>query len=657
MQPPSSRLISLEPIPRRSRKHIKSSTKLQDALDTEKNEATASPNVRQNGDSPTTDESRSQPGSRHGTARSVRSRSFASVDLQSEISEDSAASTSSTGYIIGQTIESQRDSRRESVDVPPTPAGPRKTITAKIELGKSGCLPGDSIPITISIQHTKRIKSLHGIIITLYRQGRIDSSPPLSMFTDITGKDLERLKHEEYYPRSKTGLGGLSLTSPASSGVFRKDLSQTLAPIMIDPTTLSTEVTASVRVPEDVFPTVTGVPGEMISFKYYVEVVIDLGGKLAGQDRHLPRLGMVSLPSMTNPNGTTLGRDPGVAPTLAAWGGNIVNTDRIRREKSVVASLFEVVVGSTDSARQRGRGTTISRLTTLTMVAPSQTQNDERRLESSNGHYHNQHDGGYNDEGDYRDHRNQRASLGYGGYENEDQEWNINNGHDGRYQYNQRPHDIPEDYREHQVPDYAENSEPPPPEITPEEEMTEKDRVRLAEQRLLPSAPPPDDAASPAPRDDDQGPSAPPDPDKYGVSAYSDHPHQQNEAGPSTRPPPPSHRSTQQSARRAHNVIPPSSPSSSSAPSVPPTSSPLPPTDDKAELARRRLQAEASSPADLPHDGGDDAPSAPPLEHVSTTPPAPHVEEEDLYADDSRQPRHLFPSPGEHREELPEYQR
>ncbi|RAL63135.1 hypothetical protein DID88_004217 [Monilinia fructigena] len=87
------------------------------------------------------------------------------------------------------------------------------------------------------------------------------------------GKEAERLKHEEYYPKSKTGLGGLSLSSAGSTSVFRKDLSQTFAPLIVDPTTLTAQVTASVRVPEDCFPTICGVPGQMVNFKYQVEVI------------------------------------------------------------------------------------------------------------------------------------------------------------------------------------------------------------------------------------------------------------------------------------------------------------------------------------------------------------------------------------------------
>lgn len=614
MHVPPPRVISLEPIAKRSRKQIRSQVKLE-ALAAEKESATAS--ARRADDSPTGEENNSQNGKGDTVASSVRSRSFASVDMYSEASEESGASTSSTGYIIGQTVEAQSETRSEP---PPTPPGPRKTIKAKIQLSKSGCLPGDSIPITISIQHTKQIKSMHGIIITLYRQGRIDSAPPLSMFTDITGRDLERLKHEEYYPRSKTGLGGLSLTSPASTGVFRKDLSQTLAPILIDPATLSTVVTASLRVPEDVFPTITGVPGEMISFKYYVEVVIDLGGKLSGQDRHLPRLGMVSLPSMTNPTGPVIGRDGGVAPTLAAWGGNIVNTDRIRREKSVVASLFEVVVGSTDSARQRGRNT-ISRQTTLTRVTTTNTEHtsETAQYQAQQEQYHEEHSGLYE---------------GYG-HDQDQRHWHAEE-NDSRYQYNQVPEDIPE---EHSVPRYRVD-DVPAPHLPAEAGLSEKERVRLAEQRLLPSQPP--NEAGPSLNGYDMQPSAPPDPDAE-VPVYTSNGVNGHTAGSSS-----SHRPALESRTTAETV----GSSSTVRPAEP--AAPQPRTDDKQELARRHLQAEASSPSDFPYDftAGDGAGPS-----TRDTPSAPALDDDDLYGDGYANHAHTFPAPSQHHDGLPEYQR
>lgn len=588
MSVPKPRIISLEPIAKNSRKH-RSAAKAEQAA-AESLKSSAQPKTAE---SAAAEDSASQRPSISNPPSSPTSPLHS--DLQSEISEGSVVSSSSTGYVIGHSTQSKPVS--STPDTGSNKPAPNKTITAKIELLKAGCLPGDSIPITISIQHTKRIKSLHGIIITLYRQGRIDSAPPLSLFTDIKGKDLERLKHEEYYPKSKTGLGGLSLTSAGSSSVFRKDLSQTLAPIMIDPATLSTVVTASLRVPEDVFPTITGVPGEMISFRYYVEVVVDLGGKLAGQDRHLPRLGMVSLPSITNPNDPVLGSDRSTAPTLAAWGGNIVDTDRIRREKSVVACLFEIILGTTDSARMRGRGNITKKVpaddvqTVISTPAPP--------LESEV--QQNGHAAATPGEAEYYDEYGQSWA-----------QW-PEGSHDQTYTYNYEQQTIPD---QNQVPEYSQSTVPAP-QISAPENLNEKDRVRFAEQTLLPSQPL-DDAGPSAPPQ--PTPTAPPDPDD---DLYND----------DYRPTAPPVQSVQQRpsavpiagiANSSDTLRPTSPQNGDTQPQATDTR-----VDDKRELERRRLQAEASSPSDFP-DLDDTAGEG--ASNSAPQPSAPFLDEEDEYA-------------------------
>lgn len=608
MSLPKPRIISLEPIAKRSRKHVRPSSRA-DEPGTDSGKSHEHPDTAESLEP-------SETASLHASinGRPNLPKSPLPNDLQSETSEDSAVSSSSTGYVVGHSTVSKPAG--SAVDTSSNRDFNNKTITAKIELLKGGCLPGDSIPITISIQHTKRIKSLHGIIITLYRQSRIDSAPPLSLFTDIKGKALERLKHEEYYPKSKTGLGGLSLNSAGSSSVFRKDLSQTLAPIMIDPATLSTVVTASLRVPEDVFPTITGVPGEMISFRYYVEVVVDLGGKLAGQDRHLPRLGMVSLPSMTSHNDQMLGRDDSTAPTLAAWGGNIVNTDRIRREKSVVACLFEIIIGTTDSARLRGRGNTTSNEvvdnTPGTVPAPIPAIISEEQTGPVPG----------------------KTTCQYDNYDEQWPQWPQDR-HDQTFNYNEERQVISDESSAHQ---YSQAAAVPAPQIVAAENLNEKDRIRLAEQTLLPSQPPVE-ASSSAPQL--STPTAPPDPDD---ELYSD------VYRLTTRPAP------QRPPDISLNGV--SHPSDLTSTPVSPQNDNLiqediaTTTDDKHELERRRLQAEASSPLDfldLDDSGGEGGSSS------AQQPTAPFLGEEDEYAGEYSS--RCFPNPGGYHDNLPRYER
>ncbi|PVH88201.1 hypothetical protein DL98DRAFT_358231, partial [Cadophora sp. DSE1049] len=455
MVPPKPQKISLEPISRRVRRRKTIKNKENGSPENTETGTGSGSEAARAATSPLPDDSASQCGSVDHQVTSPRSpvpSEVHSTGSAGNSAESTVSSSTGLSFRLGavpSSAKSTKDSPRNSSKVSLSD----QTITATIELLKSGVLPGDNLPLKISIKHTKALKSMHGIIITFYRQGRIDSAPPLSLFADIKGKDAERLKHEEYYPKSKTGLGGLSLSSAGSSSMFRKDLAQTFAPILVDPTTLTAVVNASVRVPEDVFPTISGVPGQMITFRYHVEVVVDLGGKLAGQQRHVPRLGAVALPSSF---GASAGARSGeVNPNmLAAWGGSIVDTANIRREKSVVECRFEVVVGTKDTARKRARGNSSESVAT----------NDEQ--------YNNQQ---------YRD----------------------------PYPYYDRPPDHPHpdhqhpeyyateeyDYQDHYQPPNHAQIHVPPPEIQADEGLSEKERLRRAEERLLPSQPPVDENA------------------------------------------------------------------------------------------------------------------------------------------------------------------
>jgi hypothetical protein len=469
---------------------------------------------------------------------------------------------------------------------------------------------------------------MHGIIITLYRQGRIDSAPPLSLFVDIKGKAAEKLKHEEYYPKSKTGLGGLSLTSAGSSSLFRKDLAQTFAPILVDPVTLSAVVNASVRVPEDVFPTISGVPGEMISFKYHVEVVIDLGGKLAGHQRHVPRVGTIALPSSF---GSSSVRGDGNPNMLAAWGGSIVDTDHIRREKSVVVCLFEVTVGSTDSARKRGRGNSL--MSKHMNDWPEETPNSPDAIrdpiyeESVSPNNHGQQFP--TDQEPAYQYYDQSYEEHYPGYYQ-------NDGYD--YQENF------EAYSEDYPPPAHSQIHVPPPEVQGEERLGEKERARLAEERLLPSQPP-QDLQGPSSSRTVIPPSAP--------SALSDE-----------------HDEDLYNAEDAHPQVSldtpdllrrPSSPSEHpSGPSAPTledlsTNHGVQTMDDKQELERQRMLTEASAPSDFPaneDDNGGERSSG--GQHELSAPSAPVLDDDEYTGQYSH---HNLRGSTNHHEDLPKYEK
>ncbi|PWW76310.1 hypothetical protein C7212DRAFT_280673 [Tuber magnatum] len=309
-----------------------------------------------------------------------------------------------------------------------------KTITASIALMKAGALCGDNIPVKISIHHNKPIKSLNGIILTLHRQTRFD--PP-----------------SRGHPPLKKALSSAA-GGGACGGTFRKDLAQTVLPLMVDPKSLMTVVRANLRVPEDVFPTIVNVPGGGVSFRYYVEVVVDLGGKLGSRDDFFK--GGASIPGLPRP-GTGGEKDAGGANAgIAVEGGVMVETERIRREKRIVFCRFEVVVGSVDSVGGKGRRGGVS----AKSLTQSQTVEEEEDSEA-------------NDTAPSTPRR-------------------LSNSRVERGEAPDRMEDEAPEYFRHERVDGLLLPPLPPDEMGLESPMDEKARLGLAEEQLLPSAPPMD---------------------------------------------------------------------------------------------------------------------------------------------------------------------
>lgn len=633
MPRPRLRTISLEPIAKRKRRKTLKSIR---SIVAETTESSSGSDGRKAA-SLSAEESGSQPGSSEPNAVP---RSPGPSEVQSDTSADSIVSGSTSGHSFAiDPVASPTKSAVGSQDSTFKGYVADKTIVANIELLKSGCLPGDTLPVKIYIKHTKAIKSMHGVIITFYRQGRIDSSPPLSLFMDVTGKEAARLKHEEYYPKSRTGLGGLSLMSAGSSSVFRKDLSQTFAPLIVDPNTLTAVVNASIRVPEDVFPTIAGVPGEMISFKYYVEVVLDLGGRLAGQQRHVPRVGTMVLPSTYgNPaDGRETSSVTVNANMLAAWGGSIVDTDNIRREKSVVACLFDVTVGTLDSARKRLETTKASSAVVAdTPTSPTATHDvPEEYTQGTNAA------GGHSDQDQRQDQYHEYQ------YENEYDNYFPNN--DPYYHAEYDPH-----YTEY--PRHSETRmQVPPPELPDEAGLDEKERIRRAEERLLPSQPP-QESDGPSSSRPTFTPSAPLAPD------FSQDENAEDLYGPEDATP--VQPVSSDFMLPDHTREPGAFADSSHVPTAPTLDELTPPgarpADDKQELERHRLLAEASAPLEFPP--GEEPESSTNAGISQFQPSAPFLTEDDGYgpghAHADAQAESAGPgSSGHNGETLPRYER
>ncbi|KAL8729465.1 MAG: hypothetical protein Q9166_004713 [cf. Caloplaca sp. 2 TL-2023] len=528
--------------------------------------------------------------------------SIPSSSAVSETSDESTQSPSISDVSHVSTVSSGKiDSERGSVpltrhdsanaDGHSVAASDEATLnpTATVKLLQSGCLPGDVISVKVAINLGRHFKNPQGIILTLYRECHIDLHPAIPLGSWQDGK---KQQYEDYYPRSRTGLGGLSLSSAGSSRVFRQDISQKTTALYVDRQTLAADVKASVQVPEGVFPTISSVPGAMIDFKYYVETIIDLRGKSAIQERILPRLSMVNPVPSFGPGESRYSPDEGYDSMKPLFnpGLSFFETSQIRRDKGVVTHIAEVVVGTKNSERNR-----LKRTDHNGDRFPPETEGYQEHSSATNNSVH-----GVLHE---TNHLSCDVEITYPNYDN----------------YLEDTHTI----------DFAPAHDVPLPGF--EDHVDDKTRLRRAEELLLPSAPPQDgDRESSSPGAAPQHPTAP--------AAFDEDDLQQfDQSGPSA---PAYNRS---STPIPEHVI--ASTSRSSGENGYDGRLSDDHTEDKQELERRRLQLLASSPNGESTANGivpmpDSSATAPVLDENSTA--IPHVEEA---------PTHLHN--GEH---LPRYQ-
>jgi hypothetical protein len=464
------------------------------------------------------------------------------------------------------------------------------------------------------------VQSLYGVIITLYRQARVDMHPAIPLGPTEKGQEG---KFEDYYPKSITGLGGLSLSGAGSSHVFRKDLSQVMLPLVVNPGSLTAEVNGKVKIPDDVFPTISNVPGAMIGFRYYVEVLVDIQGRLASQDRNLANWG--GLASTGGNTNTSTGTD-GEQSTAGLGGSAIVDTARLRRDKGVISSTFEIIVGTIDSERQKGKRKAESpaaRSKSATQIVPTQQPPPQLPPQpyaattlpaAAMDNVQPNGDAWYEDRTAYGQYE---PEYGYGnsqwhGYDAPPTSWHDfeQNGGGGAGTTNFAM----------QVPSYVNNEPPVPmPRTDDESGLSEKERMRRAEARLLPSqAPgmdvPPDGFPASAPFLPDEQEAGPAG--QYVPTApYMPEEHETGHAGdedasapplPGPSAPPmdesistssaflPASPSTQGFSSNQNSQVPSYETAAMSSPAQTLSSQQtLPPTDDKRELQRRVLYGQS----------------------------------------------------------------
>ncbi|KAH7062431.1 pH-response regulator protein palF/RIM8 [Macrophomina phaseolina] len=599
---PKPRIVTLERVSRRSRakSKVKKGTGTGSGSNGDRSHGEGSSGDQSNGQAPTEPSRSSRVSELSEEVDAPGSPAPSDTSFDSHFSSSQGGSSNASGPLSsGRGTENGRPGTNKTVFVD------KKPITATIELLKAGFLRGDNIPLKISVNHTKHVQSLRGIIVTLYRQARVDMHPAIPVVMNAKG---EKVLTEDYYPKSKTGLGGLSLSSAGSSHVFRKDLSQSFAPLIVNPQTRTAEVKAAVRVPDEAFPSITSVPGAMISFKYYVEVVVDLQGKLTGLDKYLSNSGMMlSMPAAYGAAPFGKPEDAG-AGVFSPFGGHFLDTEPLRRDKGVVSCVFEVIVGTRDSDRRKGK-----RRATL--------ENEGDHTFSVNG----SQDGFNDDRPQYPAFGPQPPPLPLGPEQ-----------HD--YYYNRPQYEG--GYGEEAPHPYAHPTFPVS-DMTNEDALPEKERLRRAEARLMPSAPPVEDQASTT--EAVHIPSAPVIPEETRPGVLNRAASSTDLAGPSAPPVdalgPPSPGGFEETA----------APTYEEGQGSLTRQTQLAPTDDKHELQRRRLEMDRSAPDVTGHEdpamGSSSIPRAPPPPAASFAPSAPVLSDEE----------YVFPS--QHPTDLPRYER
>jgi hypothetical protein len=125
---------------------------------------------------------------------------------------------------------------------------------------------------------------------------------------------------------------GQQLTCRGEPSTFRKDLAQTISPILCDPRTLDCNVSPRIRIPPDTFPTIKNV--KYLSFRYFLEVILDLN------------------PKTTVAQTSSTPQDYDALEEVKSSTSSFIDTMLLmKKNKAFVQSCqFEIVVGTIDSA-------------------------------------------------------------------------------------------------------------------------------------------------------------------------------------------------------------------------------------------------------------------------------------------------------------------
>lgn len=338
-----------------------------------------------------------------------------------------------------------------------------QVIKVALEIPERGFLRGELILIKLNINHSRKIQDLNGIIVTLVRVCRLSNG------------------HENMVES------------------FRKDLQQLVLPLYVDPNTFRSEINTSLRVPADAFPTISGCP--LVSFQYFIEVLINLSGKsliLDSSNHHKPSISTDEANHSLLENSSNDLKYKFNFNSNASMNQNersgFINTDKYKRMKKFLLLTTEVIIG-TNRLNERLAYTSNERSNeplhdNLNSISPTSRKsssvsgsNDSPLLFNQTGSTPPSQQG-----------NQQPMSLNP-----LSEAIPANNFSTPPYFENQQ--DSPLNIADTPIPGYEEvsnnyhaNSSLAPVQMPTHQDLSEKEQMRAHEASLLPSAPPLDDA-------------------------------------------------------------------------------------------------------------------------------------------------------------------
>ncbi|EAZ63725.2 pH-response regulator protein [Scheffersomyces stipitis CBS 6054] len=311
-----------------------------------------------------------------------------------------------------------------------------ETIKVCLEIPQRGYLRGELIPIKLSISHLKKIQDLHGIIITLVRVCRLDNGT------------------ESFFES------------------FRKDLQQSVLPIFVDPVTFQSEINTSVRVPADAFPTISGCP--LVSFQYFIEVLVNLSGKSLVLDNDAPTDHHSATKIVDDPTTFNFNYNNSLSSQHHKDRSGFINTDKYKRSKKFLQLTTEVIIGTHRSTSDTNTGAGENAQIDLSRRSSSSISNPNNSPPNINNNSNRQ--ASYINAIPEAVEMNNFQSPPY--FEN----LNQSQGHSQTRQFTPLPTNFSS------IPNYSELSGSGSNAMGGS--ISEKERLRLLESSLLPSAPP-----------------------------------------------------------------------------------------------------------------------------------------------------------------------